>query len=240
MQNAEKIGTGFKKFQSEHRTILVRYDFKTQEKANNIVSISSLKLFNGNTTTPQITEQITIHKTRICVLNINMDALSITSISTSNSSTSTSSNSASTSKISGLVRLEDLGGELDLATWKTGNVTRYVLPNLIKSVDRSDKKKDDDSKMLSDAVVWSLYYLTENSRLPTQEPTLTQRNQACAYLMKLKAALNGIFLEETQKMYWFNSNDEQWDKLRGKGEKFKSFKDLVTRTSDCTSELVSM
>lgn len=168
-----------------------------------------------------------------------MDNISIHSSDTRTTqiSASTTSSSYSTSLTDTITR-GDIGN-VNLDNWKSSEIKRYMLPNLIGAVDRGNAKKQDGDGSMSDAVVWNVYNLSNNNPLPSVSPSHDQRMKACAFVTKLKTALNAVFGEETQRMYCISANQEQWTELRVNGTTFNNFNNLVKRTRDLTSELVS-
>ena len=155
--------------------------------------------------------------------------------SISSRDTSTTTNTTSTTDTN---RFPQLNEHVHLNEWKNDNKMRYVLPNLIQGIDRNDRKKENNVISMSDAVVWNVYYLTTNTNLPSMSPTVDQKTKAWMFVRKLKTALNAVFVEETQQLYWMNANQNQWAGLRGQGDKFTNFRNLLQRTKQITNELV--
>lgn len=166
---------------------------------------------------------------------VSADSTTTLSVGSTSISSTTTANSVHLGLGLQQVKIPD---KVDLNYWKTGKVWRYVIPQLLHNPDRKDCKNDDDQHC-SDAVVWNVIYMTETFPFPSTSPPRHLVSKAKMYLRLLKTELNKVFYDETQRQYWKQANQQQWIKLRGDGEAFVNYRDLLRRTKDNKGELVS-
>lgn len=154
-----------------------------------------------------------------------------------NSSMKTTRTSETVSTVSSQSTKTYVVEEVDLEKWKLGNVTRYVLPQMIHNPDRSGNKSEGTS-LCSDAIAWNVVFIKTCVPFPSTSPPNTIKMQAAGFVQKLKMALNKVCFEECQRVYWSMANESEWEELRGGGGTFMNFTDLVNRTVNCESEMV--
>ena len=128
---------------------------------------------------------------------------------------------------------------VDLNTWMTDNVTRYLLPQLIIAKEGRLDKKLTVEEHVSDAVVWNIVFINTSNDFPIESPTFDMKNEALLFLIEFRKQLNIMLVEEIQNMYLTAANSEEWMALRKTGDNYVSFKDLVDRTAEEMDEVVS-
>ena len=162
--------------------------------------------------------------------------MSSISVSSTSSTTTASSRSNTTVNSTTVDSALVIPNNVNFMDWRNGKVWRYMLPQMLKRVDRTDKK--DCTEHCSDAIVWNVLMLETNTMLPTRSPPTIAVLKTKMFLRHLKTELNKVFIEETQRQYWTQANQPQWSDLKGNGDDFVNFKDLKKRTLNMTTALV--
>ena len=73
---------------------------------------------------------------------------------------------------------------VDLNTWMTDNVTRYLLPQLIIAKGGRFDKKLTVEEHVSDAVVWNIVFINTSNDFPIESPTFNMKNKALLFLIE--------------------------------------------------------
>ena len=162
-----------------------------------------------------------------------MSSVSVASTSSTTTASSTSNTTVTSTTVDSALSVES---NVNMNDWKNGKVWRYMLPQLLKKVDRTNRNHC--TEPCSDAVVWNVLMLKTNTMLPTRSPPTDAILKTKMFLCHFKTELNKIFMYETQRQYWAQANQPQWSNLKGNGDDFVNFKDLKTRTSGMTTATV--
>ena len=162
-----------------------------------------------------------------------MSSISVTSTSSTTTASSRSNTMVNSTSVDSVLVVPN---NVNFMDWRNGKVWRYMLPQMLKRVDRTDKK--DCNEHCSDAIVWNVLMLETNTMLPTRSPPINAVMKTKMFLRHLKTELNKVFIEETQRQYWTQANQPQWSDLKGNGDDFVNFKDLKKRTLNMTTAMV--
>ena len=162
-----------------------------------------------------------------------MSSVSVASTSSTTTASSSSNTTVTSTTVDSALVVQS---NVNFNDWKNGKVWRYMLPQLLKKVDRTNRNHS--TEPCSDAIVWNVLMLKTNTMLPTRSPPTDAILKTKMFLCHFKTELNKIFMYETQRQYWTQANQPQWSDLKGNGDDFVNFKDLKTRTSSMTTATV--
>ena len=127
---------------------------------------------------------------------------------------------------------------LNLTAWRGDTKTRYFLSDML-NLENGKMDKKLTIEHVSDAVVWNIVYLTKLCDLPTESPPLYLREQALLWLTEFKKEMMTILKEKIRRHYLQMANSKAWEGVRQNGDFFTTYGDLLEKTKDEKSELVS-